>query len=210
MHELRGQFYISNQPTTITVPKLAKIFLFLAVLMLTVFSAEAVELWRLRYLVPTSSDSEITFGSSKAAEKLNTSGHSGNFVFANGIGVGYSTLRSNVILEGVSYIFRNDSLDLSYTIGNSLSFTFGAGRLINGWGELSLNGVSYATENSTGGAVFFNLGIPFIGGELLLGYRQNNIEYKNYQSQISGKPVTLADHVKLLSSQVSVGIGFIF
>ena len=193
-----------------TVPKLAKIFLFLAFLMLTAFSAEAVELWRLRYFVPTSAESEITFGSSKAAENLNTSGHSGNLVFANGIGVGYSTLRSNVILEGVSYIFRNDSLDLSYTIGNSLSFTFGAGRLINGRGELSLNGVSYATANSNGGGVFFNLGIPFIGEEFLLGYRQNNIEYKNYQSQISGKTVTLADHVKLLSSQVSVGIGFIF
>jgi len=192
------------------VPKLANIFLFIVFLMLTAFSAEAAELRRLRYFVPTSAESEVTFGSSKAAEKLNTSGHSGNLVFANGIGVGYSTLRSNVSLEGVSYIFRNDSLDLSYTIGNSLSFTFGAGRLINGRAELSLNGVSYATENSTGGAVFFNLGIPFIGGELLLGYRQNNIEYKNYQSQISGKTVTLADPVKLLSSQVSVGIGFIF
>ncbi len=192
------------------MPKLAKNFLFVAFLTLTAFSAEAAELWRLRYFVPTSSESEITFGSSKAAEKLNTSGHSGNLVFANGIGVGYSTLRSNVSLEGVSYIFRNDSLDLSYTIGNSLSFTFGAGRLINGRGELSLNGVSYATETSTGGAVFFNLGIPFIGGELLLGYRQNNIEYKNYQSQISGRTVTLADPVKLLSSQVSVGLGFIF
>ena len=192
------------------MPKLAKIFLFVAFLMLTAFSAEAAELWRLRYFVPTSAESEITFGSSKAAEKLNTSGHSGNLVFANGIGVGYSTLRSNVSHEGVSYIFWNDSLDLAYTIGNSLSFTFGAGRLINGRGVLSLNGVSYATENSTGGAVFFNLGIPFIGGELLLGYRQNNIEYKNYQSQISGKTVTLADPVKLLSSQVSVGIGFIF
>jgi len=192
------------------VPKLAKIFLFVAFLMLTTFSAEAAELWRLRYFVPTSAESEITFGSSKAAEKLNTSGHSGNLVFANGIGVGYSMLRSNVILERVSYIFRNDSLDLSYTTGNSLSFIFGAGRLINGRAELSLNGVSYSTENSTGGAVFFNLGIPFIGGELLLGYRQNNIEYKKYQSQISGKTVTLADPVKLLSSQVSVGIGFIF
>ena len=52
-------------------------------------------------------------------------------------------------------------------------------------------------KNSSGGAVFFNLGIPFIGGELLLGYRQNNIEYKNYQSQISGRTVTLADPVKI-------------
>ena len=61
------------------MPKLAKNFLFVAFLMLTAFSAEAAELWRLRYFVPTSSESEITFGSSKAAEKLNTSGHSGNW-----------------------------------------------------------------------------------------------------------------------------------
>ena len=40
--------------------------------MLTTFSAEAAELWRLRYFVPTSAESELTFGSSKAAEKLNT------------------------------------------------------------------------------------------------------------------------------------------
>ena len=178
--------------------------------LLSGFSAGAEELWRLRYFVPTAAESQIKLGSSKATGKLNTSGHSANLVFANGIGLGYSTVRSNGSLEGVSYLFKNNCLDLSYTIGNSLSFTFGAGRLINGRGELSLNGVSYATENSTGGAVFFNLGIPFIGGELLLGYRQNNIEYKNYQSQISGKTVTLADPVKLLSSQVSVGLGFIF
>ena len=50
------------------MPKLAKIFLFVAFLMLTAFSAEAAELWRLRYFVPTSAESEITFGPSKAAE----------------------------------------------------------------------------------------------------------------------------------------------
>ena len=166
--------------------------------LLSGFSAGAEELWRLRYFVPTAAESQITLGSSKAAGKFNTSGHSVNLVFANGIGVGYSTVRSNGSLEGVSYIFKNNSLDLSYTIGNSLSFTMGAGYLINGRGELSLNGESYVTENSAGEAVFMNFGIPFFGGELLLGYRQNNIKYKNYQSQVSGQSVTLADSVKLL------------
>ena len=188
----------------------AKIFFFVSFFLLKGFYAEAEDLRRLRYFVPTSAESEITYGSSKTVEKLNTSGHSGNLVFANGIGVGYCTERSNVSFEGVTHSFRNDSLDLSYTFGNRLNFTFGAGRLINGKGELNLNGVSYATENSTGGAVFINFGIPFFGGDLLLGYRQNNIEYKNYKSQESGNTVTLGDSVKLLSNQVNIGIGFVF
>jgi len=192
------------------VQNFAKICFFVSFLILTGFYAEAEDLRRLRYFVPTSAESEIKYGSSKNTKKLNTSGHSGNFVFANGIGVGYCTERSNVSFEGVSHSFRNDSLDLSYTIGDSLNFTFGAGRLINGRGELSLNGVGYATENSTGGAVFINFGIPFFGGDLLLGYRQNNIEYKNYKSQESGNTVTLGDSVKLLSNQVNIGIGFVF
>ena len=187
-----------------------KICFLVSFLILTGFYAEAEDLRRLRYFIPTSAESEITYGSRKTAKKLNTTGHSGNFVFANGIGVGYCTERSNVSFEGISHSFRNDSLDLSYTIGSSLNFTLGTGRLINGRGELSLNGVSYATENSTGGAVFINFGIPFLGGDLLLGYRKNNLEYKNYKSQVSGNTVTLGDSVKLLSNQVNIGIGFIF
>ena len=187
-----------------------KISVFVMFFLLPGFSAVAEELWRLRYFVPTAAESQITLGSSKDTGKLKTSGHSGNLVFANGIGVGYSTVRSSGSLEGVSHIFKNNCLDLSYTIGNSLSFTLGAGHLIYGLGELSFNGVSYATENSTGEAVFMNFGIPFFSVELLLGYRQNNIKYKNYQSQVSGSSVTLADSVKLISGQVNAGIGFLF
>ena len=190
--------------------KFVIIYLFVTFLLLTEISSKAAELRRLRYFVPTSADSEITFGLKKSDEKLNTTGHSSNLVFANGIGVGYCTERSNVSHEGVSHSFRNDSLDLSYTIGNLLSFTFGAGILINGWGELKQNEASYTTENSNGEAVFINFGIPFLGTEILLSYRQNNFEYKNYQSQVSGNSVTLVDPVKLLSSQVNIGIGFIF
>ena len=178
--------------------------------LLSGISAGAEELWRLRYFVPTARESQIKLGSSKANGILNTSGHSANLVFANGIGLGYSTVRSNGSFEGVSYIFKNNCLDLSYTIGNSLSFTSGAGLLINGRGELNFNGVSYATENSTGEAVFLNFGIPFFGGELLFGYRYNSIKYRNFQSQISGQSVMLDDSVKLISSQTSVGIGFLF
>jgi hypothetical protein len=194
----------------INVPALHKITVISAFFMFPPIHAGAEELWRLRYSVPTSGESEITRGSNKTSEKLNTSGHSGNLVFANGIGFGYSTVRTNGSLEGIDYKFKNHSLDLAYTIGNKLSFTLGAGRLVYGRGEQSLKGKSYVTESSSGEALFMNFGIPFIGGELLLGYRQNNIEYKLFQTRIAGKSVILEESVILLSSQLNAGLGFLF
>jgi hypothetical protein len=194
----------------INVPALHKITVISAFFMFPPIHAGAEELWRLRYSVPTSGESEITRGSNKTSEKLNTSGHSGNLVFANGIGFGYSTVRTNGSLEGIDYKFKNHSLDLAYTIGNKLSFTLGAGRLVYGRGEQSLNGTSYVTESSSGEALFMNFGIPFIVGELLLGYRQNNIEYKLFQTRIAGKSVILEESVILLSSQLNAGFGFLF
>ena len=178
--------------------------------MFTAIHTRAEELLRLRYSVPTSGESEITHGSSKALEKLSTSGHSGNLVFANGIGFGYSTVRTNGSLEGIDYIFKNHSLNLAYTIGNKLSFTLGAGLLVYGRGEQSRLGTDYVTEISSGEALFMNFGIPFMGGEFLMGYRQNNIEYKNFQNSIAGKSVILPDSVILISSQLNVGFGLLF
>jgi len=174
------------------------------------FHAGAEELWRLRYSVPTSGESEITRGSSKTSEELSISGHSGNLVFANGIGFGYSTVGTNGSLGGIDYKFKNHSLDLTYTIGNEFSLTLGAGRLVYGRGEQSMSGNSYLTESSSGEGLFMNFGIPFLGGELLLGYRQNNIEYKNFQSRISGQSVILEDSVKLFSTQLNAGFGILF
>ena len=178
--------------------------------MFTAIHLGAEELWRLRYTVPTSAESKITRGSSKASEELDTSGHSLNLVFPNGIGFGYSIVRTNGNLEEIDYKFKNHSLDLAYTIGNKLSFTLGAGLLVYGRGVQSLNGTSYVTESSSGEAFFMNFGIPFFGGELLLGYRQNNIEYKLFQSHIAGKSVILEEPVLLLSSQLNAGFGFLF
>ena len=195
---------------------LLNVLTFLKIIILSVFlistsiHADAAGLMRLRYSIPTSGESTITRGSSKGSDKLNTSGHSGNLVLANGIGFGYYTVRTNGSVEGIEYKFKNHSLDLAYTIGNELSFTLGVGRLVYGRGEQSHNGTSYMTESSSGEALFINFGIPFIGGELLFGYRQNNIEYKNFQNRISEKSVIQEDSVISLSSQLNVGFGLFF
>ena len=181
-----------------------------AINLLIGFYATADEVWRLRYSTLISAENEITRGSSTSPADMNTSSQSGNFVFANGIGLGYSTKMTNGNLENISFKFKNSSLDLSYTIGSSFSFTLGAARMINGHGEIILDSVDYSTESVSGESIFLNLGIPFLGGEFLLGYRQDNSKFKNYQCQMSGKSVILNESVNLISAQINAGIGFFF
>ena len=180
------------------------------IILLIGFYATADEVWRLRYSTLITGENEITRDSSSSSAELSTSGHSVNFVFANGIGLGFSTTMTNGNLEDISYKFKNSSLDLSYTIGRSFSFTLGTGIMINGRGEIILDGEGYTTVSVSGESIFLNLGIPFFGGEFLLGYRQDNSKFKNYQCQMSGKSVILAEPVNLVSGQINAGIGFLF
>ena len=180
------------------------------IILLIGFYATADEAWRLRYSSLISGEHKITRDSISSSSELSTSGHSLYFVFANGIGIGYLTAMANGNLEGISYKFKNSSLDLSYTIGRSFSFTLGTGILINGRGEIILDGEDYSTESVSGESIFLNFGIPFFGGEFLLGYRQDNSNFKNYQCQMSGKSVVVAEKVNLFSGQITAGIGFLF
>ncbi len=181
-----------------------------AIIQLISFYATADEVWRLRYSSLISGDYEITQDSISSSSELSTSGHSLYFIFANGIGLGYSTAMANGNLEDISYRFKNSSLDLTYTIGRSFSFTLGTGILINGRGEIIHDGEDYSTESVSGESIFLNFGIPFFGGEFLLGYRHNNSNFKNYQCQMSGKSVVVAEKVNLFSGQINAGIGFLF
>ncbi len=181
-----------------------------AIIQLISFFATADEEWRLRYSSLISGDYEINRDSISSSLELSTSGRSLYFVFANGIGLGYSTAMANGNLDDISYKFKNNSLDLSYTIGRSFSFTLGTGILINGRGEIIVDGEDYSTESVSGESIFLNFGIPFFGGEFLLGYRQNNSNFKNYQCQMSGKSVVIAEKVNLFSGHINAGIGFLF
>ena len=88
------------------VPVLQKITVLTVFFFFSAFHVGAEEIWRLRYSVPTSIEGEVTRGSSKASQRLNTSGHSVSMVFANGIGFGYSTVRTNGSLGEIDYKFK--------------------------------------------------------------------------------------------------------
>ncbi len=126
------------------------------------------------------------------------------------MGLGYNSFLKKGSLVNSYYKFINHSLDLSYTIGGTLSFTLGIGKLIYGRGELTKNGKNFITENSSGESLFFDLGIPFIIGEFIIGYRQFFSEYSNYQTKVNNESLILSDSVKLYSSQIEAGIGFLF
>ncbi len=182
----------------------------IAIFLLIGFYSKADEVWRLRYSTLISGENEITRDSSSSSAELSTSGQDVNIVLANGIGLGYSTARANGSLEDISYKFKNSSLNLSYTMGRSFSLSLGTGIMINGKGEIIIGDVDYSTKSVSGESIFLNFGIPFFGGEFLLGYRQDNSKFKNYQCQMSGKSVIVAEKVNLFSRQINVGIGFLF
>ena len=208
MHKFYKQF--SKKFKNYLALHLFKIIILTAIILLKGFYATADEAWRLRYSSLISGEYEITRDSISSSSELSTSGHGLYFVFENGIGIGYSAAMSNGNLEDISYKFKNSSLDLSYTIGRSFSFTLGTGILINGRSEIILDGEDYSTESVSGESIFLNFGIPFFGGEFLLGYRQDNSNFKNYQCQMSGKSVVVAEKVNLFSGQINAGIGFLF
>ncbi len=186
---------------------------FILLLLFFVFfshTAGAEELWRLRYVIPNSEFGRMTQGADESTETPTTSGHSGHIVFANGFGVGYNRMYTSAILNSSSHRFQSDNLDLSYTLGEKFSLTVGVGNSISGSAEATINGISYITENLKGEATFINLGIPLLGIELLLGYRQNHIEYRNYQGDNSGTTVVIATPFILRSEQLMVGLGFFF
>lgn len=192
------------------MPFLKKITILLVFVMLLSLRIDAEDIWRLRYSVPISSEVEIDRRSDKKKAKFLITGHSGSLLFANGVGLGYSTFLTKGETEESDYKFKNHNLDLSYTIGDELSFTIGIGSLIYGKGELTYNGVTFITENSSGQDFFVDFGIPFIVGEFIFGYRKNYAVYDNYQSQHLGQTMILDDSLKLYSSLIKLGFGFLF
>ena len=68
--------------------------------------ADAEDFLRLRYLLPYSSEVEIDRNSSQSKVKLETAGNSCNFIFVNGIGLGYNSLSMSGKNDDVFYKFK--------------------------------------------------------------------------------------------------------
>ena len=100
--------------------------------------------------------------------------------------------------------------------GNT-SFTFGQGLISEGEGSVS-DGSSELIGKTVNGTAFFvafgleyvlPLNLDFIGlnfTEILLGYRENKLEYKDFKNNSS----SISSNLKFKSVQYQFGVGLVF
>ena len=100
-------------------------------------------------------------------------------------------------------------MDLSYTFGDIWSFTIGYSISMNGKGFIK-GSKNYVTSKVSGDSYLAILGITFIGGELLSGFRNSNIEFGPFLKNENGSNLLRNNNVILRSKILLIGYGFHF
>jgi len=147
------------------------------------------------------------------------SGTSGFMVSYGFLGVGRYSVESKVQSNGLYHQYNTDWLDLALVfdlVGNT-SGTVGMGQLDNGQAEIS-NQIEKVTSSTATGSSWFvlfgleyklPLNLDFIGldfTEILVGYRENQIEFSSYQYEST----TLSETDKFVTKQTIFGVGLVF
>ncbi|MGK0291270.1 MAG: hypothetical protein ACI86H_002737 [bacterium] len=125
-------------------------------------------------------------------------------------GVGYTELTSKFTIDSYDHTLKSSFADLSYTWGNKVRLTTGVGYLLGGSGEMSNSNGSLESNSISGGGWFVTLDIVGKSFDYLIGYRQNQVTYKDYEGNISGQSTTLNSDLTLNTTQVLAGIGVRF
>lgn len=164
--------------------------------------------WRLRFIAPRSESGALQLNEQTPEDASNSSGKGFSLIFGNGFGFGISNMQTDGSVAGNPVSVSADSLDVSYTIGSRWSLTLGVGTITAGDSTLWQSGVAYATGNVEGRTALGLLGLPFLGGEVLVGMRGDDVEYRGYRSASSPNPTSTV----LTSStrQVMLGFGLFF
>ena len=147
---------------------------------------------------------------------LNTSlTDSGSFLASYGIfGIGTSFISTSFSYSKLNYELKSSWWDLAFVLD---SLTFGYGILNEGEGNISFDNSVMIGEKVNGEAFFATLGIeytlPFkidlLGTkfiEILFGYRENNLEYSDFQHQ----SFSTKNDLKFKSIQYQFGVGLVF
>jgi hypothetical protein len=147
------------------------------------------------------------------------SGTSGFMVSYGFLGVGRYSVESKVKSNGLYHQYNTDWLDLALVfdlVGNT-SGTVGVGQLDKGKAEIS-NQIEKVTSSTAAGSSWFvmfgleyklPLNLDFIGldfTEILVGYRENQIEFSSYQYEST----TLSETDKFVTKQTIFGVGLVF
>ena len=171
--------------------------------------ALAEDIWRLRYLILSAEQGKISVSGNESSDTPKTEGFSGHLVFGSGIGFGFTTMKTEGKIGNDSLSLQSDNIDISYTFGADWNLTLGYGRGMTGKGNLD-GSKDYVTSKVRGDAFFILLGIPFIGGELIGGFRKNELEFGPFQTSLNGKETKLESNVINRSEHLMLGYGLHF
>ena len=143
---------------------------------------------------------------SSSQESVSTDISSLNLIWGNwGIG----TTSENFLNTKSGYTFKMQAqfTDLSYTLGESWTATFGLG-IPSGTGQITniYNTDEYKTSTVSGYGYFAVFGLEIGIFEFLVGHRINNVEYSKFESSLT----TLDSKYKVSGGQYMIGLGLSF
>ena len=146
---------------------------------------------RIRLFVPISASYTKQSESSQSESSYtnltaSASGYGLHYIMAMGLGIGYTSSDLKLAYDSDStkdeQHRKANSVDLSYTMGEELSFQNGLGSVIGGEITYTIpeksTELSFTDTNASGSAYFLALGYDFGGFELALGYRMNSYKHQ--------------------------------
>jgi len=124
-----------------------------------------------------------------------------------GFGLGMSNLNYKLTSSGNSYELTGKTYDLSYTSGDSWSWTVAYGTVASGTGTISSSLNKYETSKVSGSTFSGLIGIGWGSIEGLVGYQSFSLNYEGFKNQ-SG--VTLTKPFSGSVGLILLGIGVSF
>jgi len=124
-----------------------------------------------------------------------------------GVGLGMSNLSYKLTSSGNSYELTGQTYDLSYTSGDSWSWTLAYGTVASGTGTISSSSNKYETSEVNGSTFSGLVGIGWGSIEGVAGYQNFSLTYEGFKNQ-SG--VSLSKPLSVSVGLILLGIGVSF
>ena len=118
-----------------------------------------------------------------------------------------SNLSYKLTSSGNSYALYGQTYDLSYTSGDSWSWTIAYGTVASGSGTISSSSNTYETSKVTGSTFSGLVGLGWGSIEGLAGYQNFSLTYEGFKNQ-SG--VSLSKPLSVSVGLILLGIGVSF
>ena len=130
------------------------------------------------------------------------------FLSWNQYGLGSSNISYKTTTSGITHQYSGTSLDLSYSFGDELSYSFGGGFLLSGNGTISSSSGNYKTSEASGTSYHAFIGMDIYGIEGLVGYKSIKLDFKGFKNSSDGS--SLNSYASISGGLLIFGVGVHF